>query len=201
MASLEEKINKIEEIVATNNDLKTKLSILLVTNDGWFRLHNGIIEHYDSVKQKNLFLTLKADRGSILNLFSKIEFLVNKFIQVNLIGLSPQKAILLDGLLEYVDLFSRARMLVVWDIVDEKNDKEFVNLFNELKQVRNGLAHKWSEREVRYKNKELTQHTQFEQFKADINKIWLKLIQIYSLQQQQGVDSLLTELIERSTKP
>lgn len=87
------------------------------------------------------------------------------------------KAYLLDDTLEYVDLFSRIKLLQKWNILDKRADANIINLFNELKQVRNGSAHRWKESEVNYKNQKLTLNIQ--QFKEDLEEVWKTLIQKY----------------------
>jgi len=49
---------------------------------------------------------LQLDRGKILDIFSKLEFFVNEFIQAELLGLFSPKADYLGDILEYVDFFS-----------------------------------------------------------------------------------------------
>jgi hypothetical protein len=119
--------------------------------------------------------------------------LTNQLIQAKLLGLFSYNAAQLDDVLEYVDFFSRIK-LQNWNMLDKNADKEIINLLNELKQVRNGLAHRWKETEVNYKGKELTEN--MSQLRLDLEKVWKKLITLYMQEQDIKID----EIIDRLTR-
>ena len=96
---------------------------------------------------------------------------------------------MLDDILEYVDFFFRIKLLHNWNIFDKSADKEAINIFNELKQVRNGLAHKWKESDVNYKDIKLTEN--MDQFKQDLEKVWKRLITLYMQEQDGKIDDLI----------
>jgi hypothetical protein len=111
--------------------------------------------HYDLEFEENATINAikKVDRGKILFIFARIEYLVNQLIIVNILGFLSEKVLLLDDILLYLDLFSRIRILRNYDIL---NDREASDIM-ELKHVRNGLAHTWLESEVGYKGKPLNE--------------------------------------------
>ncbi len=133
------------------------------------------------------------DRGKILDIFSKLEFFVNEFIQAKLLGLFSPKADYLGDILEYVDFFSRMKILEQWDIID----KEIRGIIQEMKQVRNGLAHKWKQSEVNYKGKVLGDN--FDSFKRDLEKVFKKLIDMHINQENDDIDSLIEYLKKQQT--
>jgi hypothetical protein len=134
-----------------------------------------------------------VDRGKILDIFSKLEFFVNEFIQAKLLGLFSPKADYLGDILEYVDFFSRMKILEQWDIID----KEIRGIIQEMKQVRNGLAHKWKQSEVNYKGKVLGDN--FDSFKRDLEKVFKKLIDMHINQENDDIDSLIEYLKKQQT--
>ena len=68
-------------------------------------------------------------------------------------------------------------------------DRDIRNIIQEMKQVRNGLAHKWKESEVNYKGK-ILQHN-FDLFKEDLERIIRKLIDIHIYREKNDIDSLI----------
>jgi hypothetical protein len=112
---------------------------------------NQLLRKFD--QEHVIIRELKPERGDILDIFSKLEFLVNELIQAKLLSLFSPDASFLEDVLENVDLFSRIRLPQQWGIIGNKLWAIMMN----LKQVRNGLAHKWKEAEVNYKGKKITQ--------------------------------------------
>jgi hypothetical protein len=168
--------------------------LFLVTHHSWLRLYDDTtlvlreeLSEYASIRG------LQPNRGKILDIFAKLEFLTNQLIQAKLLGLFSYNAAQLDDVLEYVDFFSRIK-LQNWNMLDKNADKEIINLLNELKQVRNGLAHRWKETEVNYKGKELTEN--MSQLRLDLEKVWKKLITLYMQEQDIKID----EIIDRLTR-
>ena len=65
----------------------------------------------------------------------------------------------------------------------------------ELKNVRNGLAHSWSERDVLYKN--ISLYDNIEEFRKDAKEVWLSLIEIYMKEEVKHLRTLLNKLGEK----
>ena len=67
------------------------------------------------------------------------------------------------------------------------------------KQVRNGLAHRWDEKEVEYKEKPLCKN--LSQFIEDMIYIWNELIKVYDKQQNKiNIKSIINEIQELNKK-
>lgn len=158
----------------------------------WLRLYHCNLETRHELEEHVIIRGLTPERGKILDVFAKLEFLVNELIQAKLLGLFSPNAPLLEDVLEYVDFFSRIKLIQEWAIIDKKTDKELVSIIMELKQVRNGLAHKWKESEVNYKGEKLTQN--FEYFKQDLEKVWIGLVTVYMKEQASKIDDLISML-------
>jgi hypothetical protein len=135
---------------------------------------------------------LGTDRGKILEAFSRLEFLVNELIQTMITAGHESRAQLLDNLLEAVDFFSRLRFLYENDVIT----KDVYQLANETKQVRNGLAHRWSVKEINYKGKKL--QSNIKQFEKDFITLSRHLIDAYDKQQNQFDFEKIIESLSKS---
>ena len=92
-------------------------------------------------------------------------------------------------------------MLESWGLVNRKTDGEFLNHIYQLKQVRNGLAHRWKESEVTYKGRKLTgqrgnpeHQSGFDLMKEDLEKVWIKILELYMNEQNAKIDDLINML-------
>jgi hypothetical protein len=184
-----EKISALANALLNNPKKPENLRLLLITEKGFIRAYYDRISVVSTGEEYGIIRTLKYNRGDILDIFSKLEFFINEFIQLNMLGSRSEKALMLDHILEHVDFFSRIKLLNKWNIIDKK----MMSLFMETKQVRNGLAHKWHINEVKYKDKKFKKN--FQTFKNDIEEIWKELIEIYKSEQDKiDVNSILKEI-------
>jgi hypothetical protein len=186
--SIEGKIMELEGILRNQKEKWPNLRLFLITPNIWLRLYHGNLETQHQLQEHAIIRGLKPQRGDILDIFSKIEFLVNELIQAKILGLFSPDAPFLEDVLENVDLFSRIKLLQQWGIIDNK----LCGMTMNLKQVRNGLAHKWKESEVNYKGKKITQS--FVQFKHDLEEVWIGLVGAYMKEQQSKIDEIITKL-------
>lgn len=158
----------------------------------YVRVYEGHISTSRSIEDWWSIRNLRCERGPILDLFSKLEFLVNMLIKIKICGDTPDRSrgLMLDELLVNTDLFSRIKLLEKWGIIDKKLSE----LLMQTKGVRNGLAHAWSESEVQYKGEKL--ETNFSVFKKDFETIWHTLSGTYATEQER----ILPNVIERIKK-
>jgi len=131
----------------------------------------------ESFKPDYVLTTVGFDRGEILDVFSKIEFIVNEII--TRVILSAGSSGFLGDLLNSIDLFTKIRLLNDWSIINN----QLFGMLVELKKVRNGFAHNWTIRNVNYRNVNLDNKVGFNKFKKDLNSAWKKLVSIYETHQ------------------
>ncbi len=155
------------------------IRLFMITKNMYVRIYKGKVNWRLLEEEFEFVRKMKCERGEILDLFSKMEVMVNELIQLNLLGANAKEAEKLDDLLAYVDFFSRLRILGKWGILDNKT----VEMLNQAKQVRNGFAHAWGVEEVLYKEKPIGQN--FEVFKKDMEQIWKELVGAYSVEQKR----------------
>ncbi len=171
------------------------IRMFMITKTMYVRIYRGkatwklLSEEFEFVKR------MKCERGEILDLFSKMEFMVNELIQLNLLGANARDSEKLDDLLAYVDFFGRLKLLKKWGILDNGT----VEMLNQTKQVRNGFAHAWGVEEILYKEKPIGKN--FETFKKDMEKIWDALVEVYSKEQKKyDVDEIFENIRKYNKK-
>ena len=146
----------------------------------------------DQVAEKEQWMAhLEFSRGNILEWFATFETIVSEMIKLRIAGTDPEKSLLAEDVLESVDLFSRLRILNEWQLI---SDKTYGSL-QELKRVRNGLAHEWDLNDVTFRGKPIKNN--FQAFRKTIRKAWQDLLAAYK-EEQKIID--IDELI-RSFEP
>ncbi len=183
--------DKISELVRAIYSLEKNSSIsfpqdlrlFLISDKSYIRIYNKKMSacYYESTEYFHLGKHLRCDRGAILDIFSKLEFIINEFIRLKFLDVNSDDGYMLDDLLENVDLFTRVKLLNKWKIIDNR----LKELIIQTKQVRNGFAHAWDKAEVYYKGKQI--QTNLSQFRNDMHKILDKLIDIY-MKEQEKID-------------
>jgi hypothetical protein len=160
------------------------LRLFLIDEDAYIWIYKGELEY--AIGHNYRVFLLNLNRGKILDLFSKLEFIVNEIIQLELLGFNSEKSYLLDDILENVDLFSRIRLLKEWNVIDNT----LLNQLMQIKQVRNGFAHAWKIKTVKYKGDLIKK--KFGEFRDDMNSIVTNLILIYNsrLEESANIDSI-----------
>jgi hypothetical protein len=71
--------------------------------------------------------------------------------------------------------------------------KEY-NKIKQVKQVRNGLAHRWNESEIDYKGKPLSDYEHFKIFKQDLIDVLNILINKYIIEEEKNMEEIITTL-------
>jgi len=169
------------------------LRLFLFTKNKMLRIYYGRITGEISFSEGiGKIQSMKCERGNILDVFAKLEFIINEIIQLKLLGAnSGEKGLMLDNILANVDFFSRIKLLNDWNILDSKQ----LNFLMQTKQVRNSFAHCWDKKEVSYKGKFIEET--FEEFKKDMETIWIVLLEVYD-KEQQNIDfqKIIDELNE-----
>jgi hypothetical protein len=133
------------------------------------RLYKGGISRPN---MNELFKNLELERGKILDITSKFEFVVNEIIQNKIIGYNLERPYLLDTILENIPFSGLLKELGLFD----KDDRSFYKI-KKLMDVRNKLAHQWNEVEAEYKK-----------------EAWKTFIEIYDKDQKEKLTRYVYEI-------
>jgi hypothetical protein len=185
------KLRELADIIENANYFPKNIRLFLITDESYISIFGRKISTTYSLDADVFHVTyLRCDRGLILDIFSKIEFFLNEIIILTVLGFKMEdgvydKNILLGDILDNVDLFSKVRMLNKWKILNN----DLLNLFMQIRQVRNGFAHVWDKDEILYRGIKIKNN--FNKFKEDVSKVCFQLLEIYkSLQDKIDFDAL-----------
>ena len=141
----DEQFDGIEELIENHKENLSNVRLLMITPKRWLRLYKGDIS-MSTQDIDELFSQLQQiDRGRILDICAKMEFLVNEMIQTQVIGYDLSRSYKLDAILENVPFAARLYMLKEWGLFQGYDDGVFHKIKNVM-DVRNRLAHQWSRR-------------------------------------------------------
>jgi hypothetical protein len=201
---MEEKITELLDLISENPELSIDLRLFFITGTEFIRIYYGHCSRSVSAEEfrfvRRLTFFKNEDRGEIIEVFSKLEFLVNELIQLKLLGLNAENGRKLDDLLEEVSLDSRVGLLKQWGIIN----KELRSKIKKVTDVRNDLAHVYDISNVSYskkvpgkkKSETVSIRQAFDDFKQDFEEVWKGLIEIYK-DQQEEFGSVLNVLINQ----
>ena len=105
-----------------------------------------------------------------MDIVTKLESLVNEVIQNKVVGYDLHRSYLLDSILENIPFATKLGLLKEWglfDIFSKDKDSYFYKIKN-IMNVRNHLAHQWTEYEALYQKKPLEGREVFKKFKTDL---------------------------------
>ncbi len=112
MSSIEEKFLEIEKLVREKKEIWKDSSFFFTTKDGYIRIHKGEFhKHMEFQEDATINRIRRPDRGKILDIFAKFEYLVNQLIIVKILGFLSERVFLIDEILQNVELFSRIKIL------------------------------------------------------------------------------------------
>lgn len=175
-----------------NNPIPKNLRLFLVTTDGaYVYANNG--KPQMGHKFAGFFDFQAVNRGQILDSFAKVEFLINEMMRFDLVGFDIEKSDKFILLNSKLSVSAKLSVLRKWKIIDKELEDKWKTLFE---QVRNSLAHKFSEYEVLYKDQPLTNTDVLNQFKEDCNDGWGRLLDIYQKQLWNIDYDLLVKIID-----
>ena len=213
--SLNDKVVEMRRLVSAlypRSDSKTKFSdlkILLADHNQWFycyiRKDGTPVSNYRLTRSPiyllDEFYTVsrresKYRRGSLLEFFSYLEILVNKTIQLHLIGFSSKHNNFLEDMFLYVNYARKLEILKKYNIV--KNPQS--NNLKRINEVRNQLAHTPDINSLYYKKnglKLLKDVEDMEEFKEDLVHGYQDLISAYiklETKHEKEIDCLIIKL-------
>ena len=180
MKDIDKEINRfMVEMVKKQPNIPKGLDLFLVTEESYVRFHDGFLDmgkNYNDIVLLNI-KKLNLDRGGILGVFSKMEFLFNELIYLLVIEYDAKKRDRFNDVLDNLSFHRRIELLRTWGFINNNECERLIK----LKNVRNGFAHAWSKKEVFYKGQPIEKN--FDVFKGDLKNIWLLLLEIYKRRQ------------------
>lgn len=181
----ETKLHKLFELLfKTPKEKRPRL--LIITDEEILRCCGRELDWHQFIKPHGIITHLGLDRGDILDVFSKIEFIVNELISIHI---QPQDVGAFNEVLNYISFFIKIKLLNNWGIFDNKLTEKIMR----IKEVRNGFAHNWSDSEIKYKSKPIRDN--FFNFREDLLSIWKNLINV-----QQKNQPNINDLIKKFEK-
>jgi hypothetical protein len=173
------------------------LRLLIITPSQWLYVHNGRMEpHYELIENAMIERIGRARhlvRGDAINFVSKLESLVREIIQARILGLFSPKVREFDDVLKKVPFDGCIKLLIKWKVIEG----DLKSKIEGLKNVRNQLAHSWSESDVLYKN--ISLYDNIEEFRKDAKEVWISLIEIYMKDEVKDLGILLNKLGDYNT--
>ena len=181
----------IIDLVKKSPTIPEDFSLFLITEETYIRIHKGNLDmgknYVDTVVLNPKKLSL--DRGEILSIFSKMDFLLNELIHLSVID-SKIKREMVNAVLKNGNLHRRIELLKKLELINNNQCEQL----KKLKNVRNGFAHSWDYKEVFYKGQCIDKI--FEEFKKDLKESWLLLVDIYKEQQKKVNLDEMRELLQ-----
>jgi len=176
-----------------NLKIPKNIRLFLTTEIDAHYLNKGQVQHESHEMD---FKFLVNERGSILNSFTRVEFLMTELIRLMILGYEVEKSEMILDVISAVPINRKITSLKKWKVIDSELAKTLIALFD----VRNGFAHKFSIDEITYKNKPMNKYINegtFEKFRKDLEKSWREMIKSY-IKEQNKIDFQEIEAVIRS---
>lgn len=156
---------------------------LFISKDGGSHQEGSIRDH-SSVK------SVGFDRGELLEIFSKLEFLVDECLRVHFLGLGSTKNF--EYLTQYIDMGHRVKTLYKEGLITKSLSTAIPNILH----VRNQIAHTWQFKDIMYQEKNLEDYDHFVMFKNDMEHIFSEIINTYQcIMKKNDVEKYVKKLI------
>lgn len=144
----------------------------------YFLASNGVISQSMSIPQEDFyhFKPKSKKRGDILEAILKIEFIIDQILIFKICEQNLRNAENINRMQNITDVitfFEKMKLLKKWSLI---NNKIFTKIDN-IRQLRNVLAHQWKVENAVYKNKRLVNN--YEDFESDIKECVEKLLTEY----------------------
>lgn len=212
-------IEKLIESFRAEPDKLKELRVFAIDEDNTFRLIDSRWNKTHHMDSYGYAAINKLDRGKILSVFAKLEFLVNECISLALFlkkpnvmphikffkttekpdiermiqGSTPITCDQLASRIQEIAFKKRVEYCRSLNLIDSNNEQKI----KDLADVRNFLAHEWDEKLAAYKSKKLSDRHILADFSRDTVSMFELYIREYmNLQEQVGYEELLNEYID-----
>lgn len=188
----EQIFQEFERLASTQIGFPQDFHILfLVGNSAKYITQHSALTAFED----NIATPLPKRREKIIEVFSRIEFLVDELIKIYVIGINHHRETEFYSLYDKMGIGSKIRLLNEWGLIDGTFRATLQNLIS----VRNSVAHDVSLHETTYNDEHIftaRDVTQFDNFRADLQNAWAVLREIYREKQEQEDWDLLLDQIE-----
>ena len=175
-------IRELSRLFFKSKKIPANLRLFVVLENECFYINNGHVSQQSSAY--GFFDHLQKDRGKILDAFAKFEFLIDELIRLKVMGYAAYENALVVDLIEKINLNNCISLLKKWRVIDNELGKKLCSLL----EVRNQLAHVFSQSETRYKGQILMSYSvkdAFSVFIKDLQDAWKDLTDIYIKEKDQ----------------
>jgi len=167
-----QKFNKIS-LLASERTIPRDMKFILFNENSILRVAFGNVMNSNSINEIASLGISRYDRGKIISAFTKLENLINEILIIKIIGFNKSTEAF-DNYLSDLTFSQRIKLVKFHGLMD-KDTKE--KLWN-LKEVRNGFAHKWTDMEIYYKGEPI--RNAILSFLEDMKFCWNKLKEAYT---------------------
>lgn len=192
---MNKKAEEFCEVCQNASSFPSDIRFFFIERDKIIRLDGGEFSISSYAEEFGFITRLSLNREGIIDVFAKLEYFINEFIQLKFWGMSFEHTTALNEVLEHVDLDRRLRLIKQWDFISGS----LLEKLTRAVKVRNQLAHIWNAKRTLYKKEYLYKKGVFEKFKQDLKFIFAQLIERY--EQEQGkidfekyVDTLICKI-------
>lgn len=193
MSEMKSKMQIIYDLfLVQKKSIPVDLRLFLITKEKYIRVYKGSMQWSESVSEHSIVNLTRCERGSILDLFSKLEFFINELVILRIVGFK-NRTVMIDDVLEHINFFSKVRLLRDWEVIS----KSLQNRIRTINGVRNGYAHAWDDHCIKYKGKLIKQD--FKNFKAEVLLAWEELVEVYTKEFEKVDIKEIIEKIEKAT--
>jgi len=166
-------------------------ALFLVGNSAKYITQHSAMTAFDENPTQHLL----KKRDSIIEVFSRIEFLIDELIKIHVIGINHHRESEFFNLFEGMGIGRKIGILFDWDLIT----KELRDNVRKLLGVRNAVAHDVSLHDAIYNNEHILTafNTEgWDKFKVDLQNAWGELREAYRVQQNNEDWDLLIAQIE-----
>jgi hypothetical protein len=164
-------------LIKNRKKLPNRIRLYYLIQKNHYYINDGIMEQGFGIL--NIKNKTRVDRDFLLSVYGKMGFIFDELIRLLLIGhIHDEKSKRLLYILSIVPVNRKIRLFLDWKIFDA----EFTRMLSRLFEVRNGLIHCVSIKELEYHKKitlQLSKKQDLKKFQSDLQSSWDTLLKVY----------------------
>jgi hypothetical protein len=189
---MEEKVQRLFEIYRKTTSRPQNLRIFVIGRDHFLRIVNGRFSYSLYGNEYGYANVTTLDRGKILAVFAKLEFLLDECLNIFFISPADQKTKELADMIKRLPFRQRIDAAKDYALIGASLEKKL----KDLSATRNILAHEWDERSATFRKQPLTDESTFLSFQKCLLSAFVSLVDIYKELQTAAVyEQYLDEVI------
>lgn len=178
---MNKKAEEFCEVCQNASSFPSDIHFFFIERDKIIRLDGGEFSSSSYTEEFGFIVRLSLNREGIIDVFAKLEYFINEFIQLKFWGVSFEHTTALNEVLEHIDLDRRLRLIKQWGFISGS----LLDKLTRAIKVRNQLAHIWNAKRTLYRKQHLSKKEVFEKFKEDLKSIFEQLIERYKQEQEK----------------